>query len=336
MKRSVIVTVALAASGCGIENNLGRELPEWPVSQVPPIEEVHQTDAVLQVTTPMVDILWMVDNSCSMGNDQEDLIANFPHFIEFFAGSGLDYHIGVTSSDTISKDYRGSDGTLVVQNGVYYLEPDTPNLINMFQQMARLGIGGRYPERGLGGTYLALEEKRDTANIGFYRDDAAIHTIIISDEPDYTENHVITQPEYEDWYSGLKRDNDDRTFSAIIDQSRGDRYADTARHVGGIVWDLRSERWDEVLERLGLQAAGLKREYFLSRLPSPGTIEVAVFTPEGVELSFDEDDDWTYEEGRNSITFIEYVPEALSRVEITYKVLASETGEEEAVLDAET
>ena len=70
-----------------------------------------------------------------------------------------------------------------------------------------------------------------------------------------------------------------------------------------------------------MQAAGLSREFFLTELPVPGTIEVHV-NEEGVEYQFLEGDDWTYSAERNSVTFVEYIPSPLSDVKITYEVLS--------------
>jgi len=340
MTRSAVIVAALA-SGCAIENNLGQQPPSWPNSVPPPIPGVSKTDALLQVTTPKVDILWMVDNSCSMYNEQGDLTANFPYFMDFFLGSGLDYHVGVVSSDII-ENHNGSQGKLVQINGVKFLDPDSPSPVEMFVQMASLGTNGTFPEKGLGATFLALEEKRDTANAGFYRDEAALHTIIISDEPDYTQASLITQAEYVDWYDSLKRNRDQRTFSSIINMNAGSAYRNTATAIGGIVWDLNQDNWPQLLERLGLQAAGLKREYFLSDRPVLGTIVVRVKDVSGATLDFAEaeldpstgrlvdadadgrpDGDWVYDATRNSISFLEYIPESLSTVLLQYDVLAA-------------
>jgi hypothetical protein len=342
MYRTTLLTLAL--TGCTIENTFGDGPPEWPFSIAPPIPGVTQTDAILQVTTPEVDILWMVDNSCSMSNEQTDLTENFPSFMDYFLGSGLDYHVGVVSSDII-EDHNGSQGKLVTIGGVKFIEPNSPSPVELFVQMASLGINGTYPEKGLGATYLALEEKRDTTNAGFYRDTAALHTIIISDEPDFTDANLITQPEYVDWYDSLKPSSQMRTFSAIIDSNRGIDYSNTARAIGGIVWDLNDENWPQLLERLGLQAAGLKREYFLSDRPVIGTIVVTVEDVGGAVLDFTEaivdpttglftdvtgdgvpDGDWTYDAARNSITFVEYVPNSLSTVLMEYELLAAANG----------
>ena len=46
-----------------------------------------------------LDILWVIDNSCSMTEEQQALSQNFASFVQYFVGSGLDYHIGVVSTD---------------------------------------------------------------------------------------------------------------------------------------------------------------------------------------------------------------------------------------------
>jgi hypothetical protein len=336
MQTTRFIAVAMAA-GC-IDYDIGQDLPEWPAPAPRPVDEVTRTDVILQTQTPKVDILWMVDNSCSMGDDQTRLTQNFPTFMDYFVGSGLDYHVGVTSSDIISTAPNGADGKLVIQRGLKFIDIDTPDPILIFSEMATLGIGGRFPEKGLGGTYKCLEEKRDTINAGFYRDEASLHTIIISDEADYTQSSLITQPEYEQWYSGLKAEQGDRTFSGII-SAGGSRYRQTIDAVGGIEDSVLNSDWSEVLQRLGIQAAGLKREYFLSGVPVLGTIEVTVENPGGAVIAFDEavvdpvtgsvDGEWTYDEARNSVTFVEFVPDSLSKVVLHYTVLASQQSVDE-------
>src|SRR4051794_9315310 len=62
-----------------------------------------RVDAITQVTIPAVDVLWVIDNSCSMSEEQEALRSNFADFMAYFSDSGLDYHVGVVSTDMISR-----------------------------------------------------------------------------------------------------------------------------------------------------------------------------------------------------------------------------------------
>jgi hypothetical protein len=282
-----------------------------------------------------------------MADDQQMLTDHFPLFMDFFVGSGLDYHIGVTSSD-LDGNYNGSKGKLREVAGARYLVPETANPIEMFTTMATMGTTGSGTEKGMGAVYLALEINQDNTNAGFYRDEAALHTIIISDEPDLTPGNVIEQGEFENWYDGLKADVDDRTFSSIVDPQIGAKYKNITMNIGGITWDIKQEQWGLVLEQLGVQAAGLKREYFLSQLPIEGTITVSVKDVSGATYDFVEgiadpdtgeltdtngdglpDGDWSYDSTRNSITFAEFIPNPLSKVIITYTLLSTQQSADE-------
>ena len=243
---------------------------------------------------------------------------------------------------------NGSEGRLRTVGGFRFITDETPNPANIFNGMASMGTSGSADERGIQGTWECLEEKRDTVNAGFYRDEASIHTVLVSDEPDNSRGSDIPLPEFIDWYDGLKREADDRTYSSIV-ASNGGRYRNVSQQIGGIIWDLADENWRVVLDRLGVQASGLKREYFLSRFPVESTIDVQVCQPikgeddcsnilferaeydaEGALLNDNVDLVWEYNQERNSITFIAFVPEALSEVIITYDLLSAT---QEAPLD---
>jgi hypothetical protein len=66
---------------------------------------------------------------------------------------------------------------------------------------------------------------------------------------------------------------------------------------------------------------GPRREYFLSKLPIPGTIDVSVVYNE-ITFNFIEEDDWVYDQKRNSVIFNEFVPQYLSEIYITYELLS--------------
>lgn len=344
--RQLFVLPLLLSAACQ-DYGFSDDVPQYPDSNPRQLPPVQQVDKILQVTTPQVDVLWTIDNSCSMADEQDNLSENFPLFIAYFLGSGLDFHIGVTSTD-IDRSGPGNDGNLRVAGGVTYIDTRTPSPEIVFSTMARMGVSGSGNEKGLGATFKALELKRDTTNAGFYRDDASIHTVIISDEPDQTPESLITQPEFEAWYDGLKQANDDRTFSSIVSMSgynRGTAYLTTTAAIGGITWDITDQDWSEVLERLGIQASGLKREYFLSQRPVDGTLSVSVIVAEtGAERKFvqteldpvtgeplsdtDPGSLYTYDSIRNSITFLTFIPTALSSVQLEYTLLSAEQVQE--------
>ena len=315
------------------------------ISSPRPVDgSITQVDVMVQTTVPNTDIMFVVDNSCSMGDDQQRLVDNFPSFARWFLGSGLDYHIGVVSTDMDDPAQRGK---LQQGFGRKWIEADDPNQINTFTQMAVLGVSGSPTEKGTDAAYAALEIERDGFNEGFYRDEAAIHTIVVADEADYS---GINEREFINWYDGLKRVADERTFSIIWDPASlgfgGRSYAPFNRQIGGVYYQIRETDWSSALDVLGLQATGMKTEYFLSRAPVEDSIEVAVrlpildggdFTPQSFpRAEFDDEGNAIDENGdpitephyyyvpeRNSIRFLEYVPEEAYQIQISYTVRSS-------------
>ena len=213
-----------------------------------------------------------------------------------------------------------------------------------------LGNSGASPERGIAGIYFGAEKEADRYNDGFFRDTSAIHTIAVSDERDFSQGD-IPMNEFIPWYDQLKRSADERTFSAIESPSSGasgagQRYATVTRAIGGVEWDIGDADWSPALDRIGIAATGRKTEYFLSKLPVDPTIRVTVRTPilDGADYDeriypraeYDDNDElvdengdpatgefWYYVPGRNSITFVEYVPEDLAQVVLEYTVRSS-------------
>lgn len=339
MTRFGLFGLAVALVGCENEQVLLPRGEVYGVPNPPSLETPLQEDRYVQVPVPKVDVLWVVDNSCSMVEEQNKLSENFPLFMDYFLSSNLDYHIGVVSTDMLSESDKGR---LQERSGYRYIDNTVTNAAALFSQMAVLGVNGDTDEKGIAATYAALELKRDGYNNGFLRDEATLSVIIISDENDYTNGNPITRPEFISWLRNLKASPDFVSFSSIVGPQTGCLTAEAGldylavtNAVGGIKWSICKEDWAPVLEELGLQAAGLRREFFLSQIPvrQPNSVQVLV-KDAGIVYNFheafDQDpepaDSWTFDEKRNSIRFVEYIPNPGAEVMIDYKVLAAEIG----------
>jgi len=75
--------------------------------------------------------------------------------------------------------------------------------------------------------------------------------------------------------------------------------------------------------QLDQQAAGLRREFFLSDVPVEDSIVVWVEV-DGSRIDFVPDIDFTYVRMRNSVLFQAYVPDSLAEIYVEYEVLAEE------------
>jgi len=291
----------------------------------PDLSAPVQDDVITQVTVAKVDVLWCVDDSGSMSEEQASLTSNFANFMQYFLDSGLDYHVGVVSTD-MQANGPGNRGHLNEANGLRWIDPTTNNPVGVFETMATLGTNGSPDEKGRANVYTALETLQDDpqSNIGFERDDAYLSIIMISDEDDSSGQTPIALTPFETWLQNKKPVAGMATFSSIVGPrggcataDAGTQYLDVTEAVGGIEWSICNPNWDTVLQQLGMQAAGLKREFFLSQLPVESTIHVWVDDPSN------DGNAWTYDRARNSVTFTDFVPDPLSDVHIDYALLSA-------------
>ena len=282
----MFLTLVAVLLGC-VENNLVSPGSYEAQYNPPDLGMETQVDNITQVTVPAVDVLWVIDNSGSMSEEQSNLRDNFDDFMRYFTDSGLDYHVGVVSTDM---DDRNESGQLIQDDSKRDRYIDTSyngqDAVNSFKERANLGIRGSSNECGRDAAFAALTEPLvNGVNKGFYRDDAVLSIIVISDERDWSRD--VSRQEFANWMTALKPEDDMTWFSAIVgpnggcssrngNAEEGTDYLRLVETIGGISYSICEEDWSSVLEELGMQAAGLKREFFLSLVPVEETIEVVV------------------------------------------------------------
>lgn len=298
---------------------------------LPPKSETN-TDTYEQVSIPKVDVLWVIDNSCSMMDEQTKLTANFPIYFSHIADSELDYHIGVVSTDMFQESHSGK---LIEINGVKWIDPSTPYPQELFSSMSSLGTMGSVTEKGVLAAYSAME-LQPKHNAGFFRDDSAIHIITVSDEPDMSETSPISDSEFADYFMGLRSEDEDTRYHVIVSWPQGDiacasngsDYISLNEQIGGVFVSICSVDWSNGLGQLGIDAVPLKTEYFLTQKPIEESIVVSVLD-NGYTIIFEVWNSvlgtgaYVYNESRNSITFLEYRPPLYSKVSIEYTLLSS-------------
>jgi hypothetical protein len=210
---SVILSVPLfiiisLVSGC----------PEERLSVLKQAED--QTDIFDQKSAAEVDILWLIDNSDSMSAEQDKVSNGFTGFFNQLVTSQVDYHIGVITTDPDENGelrtydgptVTGCDGCRFLTKEVTCGNPDVATtgltesqveaeLLNqcqsqlVFRKLIRAGIGGTPFEEGFtqAATAAGLEPVDPTTgfpggtvpavNSEFFRDQAALYLIFVSDE----------------------------------------------------------------------------------------------------------------------------------------------------------
>ncbi len=332
MSTHPIAIVALLAAGCIAPPGGGGGAAATTTPTVDPDTGVTDTggdgivDTFEQVMNPLADILWVIDNSCSMAGEHRDIRQSFPVFIDFFLGAAVDYHIGVVSTDMVQ---AGHAGELLEHGGVKWIDAATPDPVGFFAGLPIDTLGSK-SEEGIRAAHEAMTVQA-AANAGFFRAGAALRIIVVSDESDFSpptaEDDLVAT------LDALPVDPADVTFDSLVApaanlcaevSTAGTRYIDLTARVGGIHDSLCSGASPvERMERLGVQAAGLRHAWTLSVLPDPGTIEVTVEV-NGLSSLFTEYDpvtgigDWTWDAPTNTVAFSEYVPPPGSFVSIRY------------------
>lgn len=153
------------------------------------------------------DFLFVIDDSGSMAEHQQQLLDSFPGFIEAILGS-LDQldsvHVGVVTSDAYAPNAPGCQvlGALVTQTGGensseavctpfvggqrYFTDEDS--LAAVFNCVGRVGTDGSGNEMPLTATVQALQPELTGVggcNEGFLRPDAVLVVVIVSDDPPF-------------------------------------------------------------------------------------------------------------------------------------------------------
>lgn len=280
-----------------------------------------------------VDVMWVVDNSGSMGEELDLVRDNFESFITEFVGLGLDYHLAVITTDMDTKGQRGQ-----IQGNV--ISPASADPIAEFLAAVDLGSSGSGSERGTDAVQAALTDPLlSGGNSGFLREDAALAAIVLSDEDDSSN---VSQSSFVSWFQGLKSDHERVSFNAIVGDpsgpgildfggcsdlvgtdllqaSAGDRYVDVAAATGGIWRSICYEDYDETLAHVSLSSAGMVTTWYLSQTPTNwGLIEVYV---DGTRWYYSLLDGFTYDEADNSITFHgDALPPAEAYVLVKYPI----------------
>ncbi len=146
-----------------------------------------------------MDLLFVIDDSESMREEQDNLSANLPGFIDIldnFNAGDLDYRVGITttgmnfslfSPPLNSTNLVGDNGALRQECGMTkrWIERGDPDAKAQFSCAANVGLDGPPLEMPLWATQLALRDRlEDDTNAGFLRDDALLGIIVISDEDD--------------------------------------------------------------------------------------------------------------------------------------------------------
>jgi len=248
-----------------------------------------------------VDILWVVDDSLSMDEEQAQLALHATTFVGFLSAAPVDFSLAVTTTDVDGSTAGALTGDL--------LGPDTPALTDAFTgEITGLPDGSR-DEKGLEAALLAADP--EGVNAGLMRLDADLAVVVFSDEDDHSGLDAADfavalaeqRPDSNTALNAIVGDLPEGCASALAAADPGELYVEAQLATGGIRESICAADYDALLERVAIQVIGLETRFYLEKVPELTTMEVRV---DGALVHQRDRHGWHYEAGDNSIVFDGY------------------------------
>ncbi|MFS4460353.1 hypothetical protein [Bdellovibrio sp. HCB2-146] len=157
---------------------------------------------------PRVDILFVIDNSDSMAATQDSLVKNINRFTSgIVSNKVIDYHIGVISTWDNSENFaklkkdtygigelRAAKNAQGVEQSKRFIDrSDSPQALAATLKIgiAPLVQGGPENEEFFAPLLAAIEKSgRGAANEEFFREDAQLVVVFVTDADDYNKNNI--------------------------------------------------------------------------------------------------------------------------------------------------
>ncbi len=316
---SLAVTVVAMQNAC-LDYSIGDE-------DSSAVEPVVVEETFIQAAAPMLDTLWVIDNTGSMEEEQEALADSFASFVDALDGEDIDYQLGVVTTDI----QRAGAGELV--GSPWIITPQADDPVADFVQAVEVGTDGTGPEAGFGAAYLALTEpNRSGSNRGFRRDGATLHVVVVSDTDD--ESDELLGDDTVSTFAGFLEEESLNTgsqvlFSALAGETPNgcsgeggraqpaERYETMVEYFGGVFSSICTSDMSAVVSAIGVFSIVYPSEFPLQASAVESTIKVELNDQR-------QNDGWSYEASPPTIVF-DTAPAPDSIVTVRYEV--SETQE---------
>lgn len=248
--------------------------------------------------TKKLDIVWIIDNSGSMADEQDALGANFSAFIDEFITKDVDFKMAITTTDVSSSTKKGRmvTGSDVKLTSVKARQNEGL-FKDDFRNLVRVGISGSGDEKGL----EASEGFMNKYASSFLRPDAYLAVVVLTDEEDQSAKEVKF---YTDYLKTFKQEvglvkvytiaDINKTNSGKGITTGADRYIKASEETAGVVANIRDD-FHSSLSAMGDSIINLLDSFALANDPVAGTLRVYV---NGVETT-----DYTFDAASRSIKF---------------------------------
>lgn len=300
--------------------NVSSNSVSWVVEDI--TKNVNQTIAVNQ--NNKVDVLVVIDNSGSMGPEQQNMANRFSAFIDQL--SGLDWQIGIITTD-VSSNAAKKDGRFLEFSGLSgkFIIDSSMNLTSAKNAFAatiqRPYSEGSGYEQGIAASYRAIERSQivdnqiNLPNVAFFRPGSALAIIVVTDAnetnssgtqlrniPENLVNlvHTTFPGKPFAFHSIIVKSGDINCLNQSGNEGYGTAYEQASALTGGIVGSVCELNYTTQLSSMGKAVVDLIKSVNLQCLPldtdddqlpnfsfllADGTTN-PVFTLDGLKLNF--------------------------------------------------
>ena len=254
-----------------------------------------QNVAVKDQEKVLSDILFVVDNSHSMAEEQQHIGKRILSFVDKL--DGLDWRMGIITTDPTSyEDY--ADGRLLpFKKKQYFLHSgmDPKKVKKLFAKTIQRPEPGSPQERGIRAVFRSIErtllprEESDQHLVDFFRKKAALSVVLLSDEDETHQDSFGDVFEDIEKSSGkhlqdlvrkkwggnkkfqfnsiITRPGDDHCLLNLGGFAYGKHYQKLSLETGGVVGDICAEDYGSQLTTIGENVRALQTVYDLECEP---------------------------------------------------------------------
>jgi hypothetical protein len=272
----------------------------------------------IDASTNLTDFLFVIDDSGSMGDEQEAVKAVSEDFGAAVNNAGLDFNIAIISTGDKIDDTSCVDGdcALRVVNSVGIIDND----ITLFKNNIVLGTSGSPIETGIYNAERVLIDNGILAAKNFPREGAALSVVIMSDEVSQYDSRAGKGFNVN---NNLFTSNNYAVYS-LVDLNESGQYTDLSASSGGFSANILNVNpstglldYKLIMEKLAKSANAAASTYRLSK-PNVKPLSITVEV-NGTKVENNFVNGWAFNTGTNSIAFYgSAIPAVGAPIEVTY------------------
>lgn len=278
-----------------------QETIEWTLYNQ--LREANKSVSVVG-SSNQVDVLFVIDNSGSMREEQANMADRISNFMSRL--NGLDWQVAIATTDPYDST-RGDGRILQFPDGSYFLSSinhTATSAQTLFGQTIQRPETGSGNEMGIRASYRAISRAVNPFEFGdyqlaqFFRSSAALSVIVISDEDESgttlesegTELQSLVRNSFGvsklfQFHSIITRPGDTACYSSQSFAGYGLKYEALSNATGGVIGDICAADYGSQLTLIGQSVANTQMTYQLDCVPQDnngnGTPDVSVTSLSG-------------------------------------------------------